>query len=208
MTATADIARIGAGFEDPTLDSQRVFRTALQAVARPGTLHTVDATADWPAGVHAAAGALLLALLDQDTRVWLSGAAAPPVRDFLRFHTGCVIVDSPARSDFAYVVDPAELVPWTSLACGTDEYPDRSATVLIQLASLQHGFEWTCAGPGIDATTGGTRIRPAGMPRDFGDAWNEQRRMFPCGVDAYFTAGRQLIGLPRTTTLLLTGTSD
>ncbi len=200
MNAAADIAHIGAGFEAPPLDSQRVFRIALSAMTRPGKLHTIDVTAEWPRGLHQAAGSLLLALLDQDTRVWLSASALPAARQFLRFHTGCVMVDSAAQADFACVLDPKELPPWTSFACGTDENPHRSTTVLIQLASLQYGYEWVCCGPGIDATNA-NRIALAGVPRDFGDAWNAQRRMFPSGVDAYFIAGNQLLGLPRTTNL-------
>ncbi|MBA2414011.1 MAG: phosphonate C-P lyase system protein PhnH [Burkholderiaceae bacterium] len=207
MTTALDIAQIGAGFEAPSFDSQRVFRTTLQAMARPGTLHTIDASARWPRSLHPAAGAVLLALLDQDTRVWLSRPGDSDAVEFLRFHTGCVMVDSPAQSDFACVIEAAELPAWTSFACGTDEYPHRSTTVLIQLTSLQHGYQWTCSGPGIDGTDT-TRISLQGMPRDFGDVWNAQRRMFPCGVDTYFVAGHQLLALPRTTNLQLTGVRD
>lgn len=207
MNAPIDIAHIGAGFETPSFDSQRVFRLALQAMARPGTLHTIDAPAQWPASLPPAAGAVLLALLDQDTRVWLSRSAGEEAREFLRFHTGCVIADSPAQSDFAYVISPTELPAWTSFACGTDECPHRSTTVMVQLASLQRGFEWTCSGPGVD-NAGLTRITLEGMARDFGDAWNAQRRMFPRGVDTYFIAGDQLLGLPRTINLQLTGMRD
>ena len=74
MTAGVATALL-PGFAEPAVDSQRVFRAVLDAMARPGMLVRVPATIEPPAPLGIATGAVLLALADQDTNVWLDGAA-------------------------------------------------------------------------------------------------------------------------------------
>src|SRR5688500_9663109 len=113
-----DLGGVEAGFADGALESQEVFRGALEALSRPGRI--VDC--------RRAASALALALLDQDTRLWLSPGAQREALT-LRFHTGCALVAAAADADFVLVADPAEMPELDSLACGSDEAPHRSATV-------------------------------------------------------------------------------
>jgi len=70
----ASLKDIGRGFSNPTLCSQAVFRQSLVALSLPGQPQTLDLNLSNPAmqvpeNAHAAAAALLLALLDQDCKV-------------------------------------------------------------------------------------------------------------------------------------------
>lgn len=191
-----DLAGIAPGFADATLESQAVFRRGLAGLAHPGTLQEcVDVPAP-PQGVHPAANALLLALLDQDCRLWLSASLSGAVAGYLRFHTGCVLVGEPGHADFALVAAPAELPPLGSFDIGSDEFPDRSATVIVQVGALSAGGPWRLWGPGI---RGEARLQAAGLGADFLAQWKHNAAAFPCGVDLFLASGNLLCGLPRTT---------
>jgi alpha-D-ribose 1-methylphosphonate 5-triphosphate synthase subunit PhnH len=196
VNAEPDLTQIGTGFVQPVFDSQQVFRTALQVLARPGEVGRVAVTVDVPPDLHLAAGATLLALLDQDTRLWLSPAWSIDVGHYLCFHTGCPLVGEATFADFALIRDPADLPALTMFAQGDTNFPDRSTTVILQVPSLTAGRPWTLAGPGIDGTA---TVHIDGLPPDFATCWNAQQRCFPCGVDLFLTAGSRLLGLPRTT---------
>jgi len=191
-----NLSSLGAGFDSPALASQQVFRAALEALARPGRIARVDALREAPGELEPAACALALALLDQDTTLWLSPAlAAGQAGAYLRFHTGCGLADGAAAADFA-IVEAHELPPFDAFAGGSEDYPDRSATVVVQVGELREGEGWTLAGPGIKATT---RIRAGGLPADFASRWKANGALFPRGVDVFLACGRELCGLPRTT---------
>ena len=68
MTTTLE-----GGFASASEDSARIFRSALNAMARPGQIETVSGIAP-PSPLSAAAGALLLTLADHETPVFLAGA--------------------------------------------------------------------------------------------------------------------------------------
>ena len=196
-----DLSGIGAGFADPSYGSQTVFRSCLEAIARPGTVFEVESQADVPPGVHPAAYALLLVLLDQDSRLWI----APDSEDtahraaagvFLRFHTGCRRAESPGLADFALLTAGRGLPPLDAFSTGTEEYPDRSATLVLQADALNDESGWKLTGPGI---RGSARLAVAGLGGTFVTQWAENHRMFPRGVDVFVACGRRLVGLPRTT---------
>ena len=185
---------LAPGLSNPAHDAQRLFRAVLDAVSHPGRLVTL---ADAPAGpgtLSPAATAFLLTLADRDTPVWLDSAFdTDSVRTFLRFHAGTPTVATRGEASFAVVAydDPA---PLDGFAIGTDTFPDRSATLVIEVPSLLGGTVRTWRGPGID---GGARVAIAGPCDAF---WRERaanHASFPCGVDIVFAAGNQLIALPR-----------
>jgi alpha-D-ribose 1-methylphosphonate 5-triphosphate synthase subunit PhnH len=192
-----NLADIGRGFADAALGSQAVFRRALSALSRPGEIHELDAEAETPAGLNDASCALLLTLLDQDTSLWLSpGAASGPAGPYLRFHTGCLLAANAAEADFALVAAADELPALQVFKAGSDEYPERSATVVIQVGGLSGSGGWTLSGPGID---GSTPLHAAGLDSRFVEAWNTGRRAFPCGIDVFLACGNRIAGIPRTT---------
>lgn len=190
-----DLASVGAGFSSPVLLAQKTFRRVLDALARPGRLRHVASDAQPPRELNTAAAAVGLALLDADVRVWCSpGLARGATGPFLRFHTGCHLVDTPAAAHFALIASPGELPPLDSFSLGSDEYPDRSATLVVQVESLVEGRGWSLAGPGV---RGARRLEVAGLRADFLAQWSRNHKLFPRGVDLILTCGDLLCGLPR-----------
>ncbi|HVE52302.1 MAG TPA: phosphonate C-P lyase system protein PhnH [Ramlibacter sp.] len=185
---------ISAGLADPVHDAQAAFRLALEAMARPGRIQTLAAAgADWP--LRPALAQLLLALTDEETSVWWqedSGA----LRQWLRFHTGARSVDAPGDAAFAVATRPADLPELRRFRNGSATAPEQSCTLLVEVPSLQHGPRMDAFGPGIP---GQVALAVAGLPEGFWAEWQESHAAFPQGVDIFFTCGRSLLGLPRTT---------
>ncbi len=195
------IADIPAGFGDPVHDTQQAFRALLDALARPGTivrLAPAAGEADLARGSPAApaAFAALLALGDDSTPVYLD-APDPVFASALRFHTGAPLVDAPAGACFAYLHDPAAAAALERFACGAPDAPEQSATLFVRVDALTGGAPVRAQGPGID---GALTLAPVGLPAAFWAARAAFAPLFPCGIDVYLVCGRELLGLPRTTT--------
>mgnify|MGYP005849711125 CR=1 FL=1 len=188
---------LAPGFADPPLGAQATFRRLLDAMARPGSVAVLDAPPA-PAPLAPAAGAVALTLCDADTGVWLDAAlCTPEVIAWLRFHTGCRIVETPEEAAFVFAAEPAALA-FDRLPAGSDDFPDRSATAVLQIASLDRGPPLRLSGPGIEAE--GT-LRVEGLPAGF-VAWRARNRAaYPRGVDVVLVAGATIAALPRSTTV-------
>ncbi|TVQ34204.1 MAG: phosphonate C-P lyase system protein PhnH [Geminicoccaceae bacterium] len=182
-------------FQHPALGPQAVFRTLLDALARPG--RPLSITGDVPGPPAPAAPALYaaaLALIDFETPVWLD-ATLQPLAPTLRFHTGAPLVEDPANAAFALIGNPLAMPSLAAFAQGTAEHPDRSTTLLLQVTSFAPG-PWRLTGPGIKAATS---FGATGLASDFPTQWRTNHARFPQGVDLFLTAGHHLAGLPRTT---------
>ncbi|HEX8595641.1 MAG TPA: phosphonate C-P lyase system protein PhnH [Pseudomonas sp.] len=183
-------------FADPVLDAQRSFRAALKALAGPGVIQPLQPAQRPPAleGLAAASHALCLALLDLDTPLWLAPAFdTPAIRANLTFHCGCPIVTERQNARFA-LLDHGQLDDLHGFDLGNDRYPDQSCTLLIQLPSLSGGHCLSWCGPGIE------RENKVALPVS-ATFWRERETHndFPRGLDMFFLAGGDLLGLPRST---------
>jgi alpha-D-ribose 1-methylphosphonate 5-triphosphate synthase subunit PhnH len=176
------------GFADPAVEAARAFRVILDAMARPGTIGRLADPAP-PAPLSPAAGAVLLTLADRTTPLWLApGHDTPAVRDWITFHTGAPFA-APGAAAFA-VGRWAALMPLDRYPVGTPEYPDRGATLIVEVDALApEGARLT--GPGIDGAAA------LNLPDPAAHAW--VRRQFPLGIDMLFCAGDCIAGLPRST---------
>ncbi len=194
------LSSLGAGFSDASMGSQAVFRAALQALSHPGRIVDLPHDAQVPSHGHAASAALLLALLDPDCRLWLSPSLArTDAAAWLRFHTGCVLVDAPAEAQFAWIANGDATPPLDAFAPGSDSYPDQSATCVVDVVSLTASTAggWTLSGPGIQTSA---RLTVEGRDADdFVAQWRANHAAFPRGVDVYLATPRQIVGLPRST---------
>ena len=181
-------ASMSGGFATAPIDSARAFRALLEAMARPGTIHTV-AGALPPAPLSVAAGVAILTLADGTSPVHLAGACdTKALRDWVTFHTNAPLV-SAGEAMFA-VGNWADLAPIHRFAIGTADYPDRSATLIVEVPHLANqGPRLT--GPGIETEAFLTLPETA--------AFQSNRTLFPLGFDTYLTCGNRLAALPRST---------
>lgn len=197
-----DLQRMQPGFDDPVLNSQLVFRRALQAMSLPGRLVELPNLAGVPRQGHSASALLLLALVDSDCTLWLSPSlAGTDAQTWLRFHTGCRFVQDPEQANFLWLCAQDRWPRMSQMQAGTDEYPDQSATCIMETSSIQSGagsLGWSLSGPGIASSVG---LTAQGLPADFGVQWAVNHAAFPRGVDVLLTTATQVLGLPRSTML-------
>ena len=181
-----ETASLEGGFAAPPVDAAAGFRAALTAMSRPGQVQEVGGALP-PAPMSVAAGVLALTLCDPETPVWLAPSlAGKPIRDWFAFHTGAPTV-SPAEAAFAFGTW-AEM-PLDAFRPGDAAYPDRSATLIVEVAEIGSAHRLT--GPGIERQAHLTVPDPA---------WSRANRArYPLGLDLFLTSGTQLAALPRTT---------
>ena len=195
------VAEMPAGFADKVLAAQSTFRSVMDAMARPGTVQRIQAVSGVPTPMMRGAAAIALTLFDQDTPVWLDSrlAATMDVAKWIKFHTSAPVIADPAICAFAVVADAAALPSFEQFAFGSGEYPDRSTTIILQVASLTEGPAYELRGPGID---GATILRAAiGVP-DLLDRLALNASLFPRGIDLVLVSGESIVALPRTTRLV------
>ena len=202
-----DLQQVRPGFHDASIGSQAVFRTALSALSHPGRVIEMPDVSALPRHGHGAAALLLQALLDSDCSVWLSPSlAGTDAAAWLRFHTGCRWAAAAASARFLWVAESDELPALSTLDAGTDEYPDQSATCVVEVSALAAALQGAVLdlrlqGPGI-ATEQSLCVQ--GLPQDFTAQWDANHRGFPRGVDLFLSTPTHLAGLPRTTRIRAT----
>ena len=186
---------VATGFAASVLAAQRTFRTVIDTMARPGTVRPLAGIAA-PAPLSPTAAAIALTLLDYETPFWLDAplAAAGEVARFISFHTGARVTADPADAAFAFVAAPAAAPPFARFAQGSLEYPDRSTTLVLQVAQLAEGEGMALRGPGI---LGARRLAASPLPVDFLAQLADNRARFPRGVDILLAAPDAVAGLPR-----------
>lgn len=179
---------LSGGFAEAPVQSAHAFRAVLEAMARPGTIHRVGGALP-PAPLSVAAGAVLLTLCDDTTPLHLAGAAdRPDVRDWIAFHIGAPLAVA-EEADFA-LGRWEDLHPVTRFRIGRPDYPDRSATLIVETDRLvNHGPALT--GPGIETAAW------LNLPETA--AFRANRALFPLGFDTIFTVGDRIAALPRST---------
>ncbi|MAZ19559.1 MAG: phosphonate C-P lyase system protein PhnH [Ahrensia sp.] len=195
MAAGAHI--VEGGFADPVFASQSVFRAVMDAMARPGPVQAIDTDLRPPAPLNIAAAAVVLTLADADTPVWLGQDLArdDAVKGWLAFQTGAPLAGLPSEATFAIAANAAALPSLSSFALGTQEYPDRSTTLILQVETLTEGEALTLRGPGIK---GSETVAPRPMPGHFDMQWRENNALYPRGIDIILAAPDAVACLPRT----------
>ncbi len=192
MDSTSALA---PGLEQPVFDSIKVFRAIADAMAHPGELKRIAVRPPAPALLMPATAALCLTLLDFETPLWLQNPPAS-VADYLRFHCGCPLTAQPAQASFALITNTTTMPDLSAFNAGEAEYPDRSATLLIQVASLSRASGVRLSGPGLRQPA---LLDVAGISSAFWRQLQDSRPAFPCGVDLVFICGERIAALPRST---------
>jgi alpha-D-ribose 1-methylphosphonate 5-triphosphate synthase subunit PhnH len=142
--------------------------------------------------------AIALTLLDHDTPVWLDPllSATSDVTNWLKFHTGAPVIADSSICSFALVGDAKTLPALNRFSFGTNEYPDRSTTLILQVDSLTHGPSIELRGPGIDGTA---VLQAAIQPPDLFERLAINPVLFPRGIDVMLVHDDSIVAIPRTT---------
>ena len=189
---------LDGGFADPVLQSQMAFRAIMDALANPGTPQKLVTPQAIASHLSPEMVSILLTLSDHDSSMWLDASlrADAALCSLLAFHTGAPLVSDPAAANFAAVSGADHLPALDSFNLGTQEYPDRSTTIVLVLPALTGGPGLVLRGPGIKDQL---HISPQGLPGDFVAQWAANRALFPRGIDLLLVAEGQVMGLPRST---------
>jgi alpha-D-ribose 1-methylphosphonate 5-triphosphate synthase subunit PhnH len=118
------------------------------------------------------------------------------VTKWLKFHTGAPVVQDSSIASFALISDGAALPSLERFALGTNEYPDRSTAVILQVDGLDTGRSFELRGPGID---GVTRLQASIKPFDLFERLRMNETLFPRGIDLVLVADDAVVAIPRTT---------
>ena len=175
------------GFLDQPIDASHAFRAIMMAMARPGEISAV-AGAKPPARMSTAAGTVLLTLCDPETPLFLAPSHdTPQIRDWITFHTGAPFT---VAEHAIFAIGAWDQLPLALFPCGTNEYPDRSTTLIVELPALSSSGA-TLRGPGIKNQT------QLSLPET--KIFQDNAQLFPLGLDFIFTCGDCIAALPRTT---------
>jgi len=175
------------GFANLPVDASHAFRAVMTAMARPGDIARVQG-AHPPSPMSMAAGVIVLTLCDPETPVYLAASHdTPQVRDWITFHTGAPFADAQGAM---FALGAWDDLPLSDLPIGTSQYPDRSATVIVESPTLSNDGT-VLHGPGIKAE--------AALSLPETQRFQTNAALFPLGLDFIFTCGDRLAALPRTT---------
>jgi alpha-D-ribose 1-methylphosphonate 5-triphosphate synthase subunit PhnH len=116
-----------------------------------------------------------------------AGHDTAALRDWITFHCGAPFVAAD-KAHFAYGTWDA--LPLDTFPLGSSDYPDRSATLIVELPELTNSGA-VLRGPGIKDQA--HLSLPAIAP------FQRNAALFPRGLDFIFTCGDRLAALPRST---------
>src|SRR5258705_4599820 len=194
------VAELPAGFADKVLSAQSTFRSVMDAMARPGSVQRIAVATGAPAAMMRGTAAIALTLFDHDTPLWLDPlmSGTPDVTKWLKFHTGAPVIADSSVCSFALVGDSRALPSLDRFAFGSNEYPDRSTTLILQVESLTQGPVLELRGPGIDGTA---VLLAAIQPANLFERLDINRTLFPRGIDVVLVADDAIVSIPHTTRL-------
>jgi alpha-D-ribose 1-methylphosphonate 5-triphosphate synthase subunit PhnH len=198
------VAELPAGFADKVLSAQSTFRSVMDAMARPGSVAQIVAAVGAPAAMMRGTAAIALTLFDHDTPVWLDPAMSETteVTKWLKFHSGAPVITDSSTCHFALVGDPRSLPALDRFAFGSNEYPDRSTTLILQVESLTQGPTLELRGPGIN---GSALLQAIVQPVDLFERLAINAALFPRGIDVVLVHDDCIVAIPRTTRLAAKG---
>jgi alpha-D-ribose 1-methylphosphonate 5-triphosphate synthase subunit PhnH len=197
-------AELPAGFADKVRSAQSTFRSVMDAMARPGSVARIVAGSGTPQPMMRGTAAIALTLFDHDTPLWLDSAMCETseVKKWLKFHTGAPVIADSSICSFALIGDAAALPDLNRFSFGSNEYPDRSTTLILQVESLTQGPAFELSGPGIDGTA---MLQAAIQPSDLFERLAINAALFPRGIDVVLVSDDAVVALPRTTRLAAKG---
>ncbi|MEL6149712.1 MAG: phosphonate C-P lyase system protein PhnH [Chloroflexota bacterium] len=173
--------------------ARETFNALMQALSYPGRILAL------PEGAESGFALIGQTLLDIETSFFAPDEAM--VSTLANTGARFLTADKAAYHFYANLDDSA-LAHITVATVGTMLYPDQAATLIVN-CRFGDGVHLTLTGPGVP--TGSARdIMVSGVPTAFWDL-REQILNYPLGWDVLLVHGKQVVGLPRTTQIKITG---
>jgi alpha-D-ribose 1-methylphosphonate 5-triphosphate synthase subunit PhnH len=187
----ADVA-----FSNDSMSSAHAFRIILDCMAKPGHVATLGGILDAPEPLYSTTATIAQTLFDFQSPVWLgSQFANRAIEQHLKFYSGVPLVRDPKTSAFAVASAMGGMPRLSEFAQGNHEYPDRSTTVIIQVAEFSTG-DVVLSGPGLKQP-----VSFGAKPLD-ANFWQEMmanHQQYPLGVDVIFVSPSAIACCPRST---------
>ena len=176
-------------FAQPVADAQACFRAVLDAMSHPGRIGSAGVGLRAPHPLAPSTAAVLLTLADAETPLWLDPASAAAA-SWIEFHCGSAFVPM-GSAQFAVC---QTLPPLAAFDWGSHDGPETSATIILQMPSLEGGQLLRLSGPGLQAPE---TVCLGPLPDDFVSEWRANHAAYPRGIDLILCAGTQIAALPR-----------
>ena len=135
------------GYTNLPIQSSLNFREIMMTMAKPGEIRTLTGGFG-PEPLSISTSNIILTLCDPETKISLMGKYDREyVRDWIVFHTNATFA-LPAEADFV-IGTWNDIKPLSQFKCGSEEYPDRSATIILETEKLEN-LGVNLRGPGIE----------------------------------------------------------
>ncbi len=193
-----EVNDLGGGFAEPVFGAQAAFRAVMGAMAEPGRIRVLPGEGpNPPLPLSPTVAAIICTLCDADTPLWLDPFLEKndAVSRWIAFWTGAPATQNPVEAHFAVVSDPQAMPALESFALGSQEFPDRSTTIILQVADFLSGPGLSLSGPGIRERA---LVAPSPMPRNFATQWAANNAHYPRGIDMILAGPGAVAALPRT----------
>ena len=183
------------------MDAQATFRALMDAMARPGTICPAGRRRSPPAPLPPVAAAVALALCDHDTPLWLDPALSGGgrVRILARLPLRRAADRDTRRCAFRPGGRAGPTARPGAFGQGTQEYPDRSTTLILPSTRWWRGLR---CGSRVPASKGLARLAAAPLPPRISPINGPTTARFPLGVDLVLAAAGAVACLPRTTRIV------
>ncbi len=161
------------------------FRSCLNAMARPGSLHQLIPFEN--SSIFAAAALLLYAEVSFFQNIQNDWEIIKAITNATE--------ESVDKADYLFLSSPDKSI-LNDAQSGDQQNPEQSATLICSCPGFNEGAHVTIQGPGIDGCH--EVILPA--TEDFLSSLMKKNKHFPLGVDLFFIGeDMQVCGIPRST---------
>lgn len=186
-------------FTTAARESQSVFRQALQALARPGSVYQLPEVRPFPRLEARYGYALLSAVADHEVSIAVTGASDAEAA-FASLGTGARPVP-PEEADYVLALADDPGLP-RRVQRGLPDTPELGATLIVVVRTVgAGGLALGLTGPGVASSAS---LSVTGLVRETVLARNEACAEYPLGIDLLVVDGDgRLAGIPRTTNVTL-----
>lgn len=177
-----------------TIEEHGAFRSLLDAMSRPGTVHRLsDSVADRDGALEL----LARTLLDAEVSVAASGVDVESSVRAMAHACGCRVADLP-EADFVVAGGGSSAGAVSRVRRGTPDWPDASATLVYLVENVaQEGGDTVWTGPGIP---GERSPKVDGLDPAEWERLREANSGYPIGIDCVFLdASGRIMAMPRST---------